>query len=408
MHPNDFHRAPKGSSFLFLLTLLPAGLAQQSDPPAEPARRSPRLEDAQPLARMSGAIRVLHAFAGEESDFLGSSLCALGDISGDGVPDFALGAGRPDAHGYVLAISGKDGSTLTRWEGTRGDPGDGYGNPLSSVGDTDGDGIGDLAVGASGWNRGRGLAAIYSGSTHELRYALVGGTTPNERPSVSVGELPPSNIEDEPSEECWFGSLLTPAADVDADGCADFFVNDWLVSGKDGRPILRSEAIGLTVDVEDFPSGDADGDGFRDVLVAEGEPGPPDAQGGHPELARVRLIDGRRGKLLLQWTQRGCVDQGIFLCKAIGDVDGDRVVDFLTRTGPDRAPCAAWIVIRSGVDGGELFTIASDERGFGAQAESLGDLDGDGRAELLISDPGASIDGARGCGAAYVLSFGGD
>jgi hypothetical protein len=69
------------------------------------------------------------------------------------------------------------------------------------------------------------------------------------------------------------------------------------------------------------------------VFVATGEIGPPDAQGGHPELVRICLVDGRFGRMLQQWTQSGSVDLGGLLCKAIGDIDGDGFVDLLTRTG---------------------------------------------------------------------------
>jgi hypothetical protein len=465
MSPRIQSVAPWSLAVAFSGAVLSLGAAPQEVPDVAQAHLPPRLEVPPPPARLPDGVRVVSAFGGEESDFLGTSLCALGDISADGVPDFALGAGRVYGEGYVLAISGKDGCVLARWEGTRGAPEDGYGATICAIGDTDGDGVGDLAVGAPAWTEYRGYAAVYSGSSRELLYSLAGEAELDELPRVRMGELPPHN--DEPFDDdaifagACIGSVLAPAVDVDGDGCSDFLLNDWLISGKNGHAIVRSRALALTGDldgdgnrdclfqrpregedefelsfrppVEDdalefrttlsleslgrlelgnwgnvLVSEDVNGDGFLEVFVMSGDASPPDAQGGHPEFVRCHLIDGRHGRALLEWTQRGSSDGAELLCKPIGDVDGDRVVDFLTRTGPERAPCASWIVIRSGVDGRELYTMGSSDPDFGAQAVGIGDLDGDGRAELLISDSSACIEGVRGCGVAYVLSFAND
>jgi hypothetical protein len=103
----------------------------------------------------------------------GASLARLGDVNGDGHGDVAVGA--PGA-GRVLVLSGANWSTLY----TLGAPaaGTGFGSSLAAVNDTNADGRPDLAVGApladvNGPDSG--ALTVYSGSTGALIYSIVGG-----------------------------------------------------------------------------------------------------------------------------------------------------------------------------------------------------------------------------------------
>jgi len=85
-------------------------------------------------------------------DALGSAL-AVGDFDGDGVDDLAIGApGRLESRGQVVVRFADDSATgldqdFTNW--TVAAPGDRFGASLAA-GDFDGDGYSDLAVGAPG------------------------------------------------------------------------------------------------------------------------------------------------------------------------------------------------------------------------------------------------------------------
>lgn len=95
---------------------------------------------------------------GEFETEFGQFVAGLGDVNGDGVPD--LLASAPDLldvsggnGGFSRVISGADGATLRQHNGYD----DGHGTTthigvgLSGVGDLDGDGVGDYAIGVLVW-----------------------------------------------------------------------------------------------------------------------------------------------------------------------------------------------------------------------------------------------------------------
>ena len=86
-------------------------------------------------------------------DGYGSSVANIGDLNGDGVQDLAVGA-RDDAALYIHFMN-TDGSisTTTKIDSTTPNGpvlngGDEYGFSVANIGDLDGDGVQDIAVGA--------------------------------------------------------------------------------------------------------------------------------------------------------------------------------------------------------------------------------------------------------------------
>ena len=122
-------------------------------------------------------------FAGEDGTVLfhsgiqparsqfGAAVACLGDLNGDGVPDFAVGRpeepGQPGSPpGFVHVYSGSDGVELGQIAGS--EDGDGFGASIAPLGDLDGDSIPDFAVGSPGHDRGGAVDAgridIFSGA----------------------------------------------------------------------------------------------------------------------------------------------------------------------------------------------------------------------------------------------------
>jgi hypothetical protein len=103
----------------------------------------------------SGATgAVLFTLEGEPNDRLGSSLCAAGDWDGDGHDDVLAGSGVYYGDNFVLLISGATGAVLKTlvldhpWLTFGFDTE--FGGACAGIGDVDGDGRADFAVGAPG------------------------------------------------------------------------------------------------------------------------------------------------------------------------------------------------------------------------------------------------------------------
>ncbi len=92
-------------------------------------------------------------WGGAAPHVFGYALAALGDIDGDGAVDLAVGTPVAHAHagevdpwrGFVSVLSGKSGEELYRVEGVH--DGDQAGKSLAAIGDWNDDGVQDLFVG---------------------------------------------------------------------------------------------------------------------------------------------------------------------------------------------------------------------------------------------------------------------
>ena len=203
---------------------------------------------------------ALWTMAGQEIlDRLGSDVAAAGNLDGDGVPDFVIGAratdpGGLDGAGTVYAYSGDSFSLLWTFDGSvyKGH----VGAALAGVGDIDRDGFDDVLVGAPGQS-GVGAAA----------YLLSG------RDGMVLLDLP------RPSSRDKFGEAVANAGDVDGDGVHDLLIgapptigstgSAWVYSGASGALIV--ELVGDQL-LGGFGSsvaglGDLTGTGFGEVIV---------------------------------------------------------------------------------------------------------------------------------------------
>ena len=172
------------------------GAFEQADGPGRVELRS--------LASGSKLLEVRGAWLG---DGFGSSLCALGDVDGDGWAELAVGAVQdgldrdlvPRHPGYVSLVSTKDGAALWKASGREEDRR--FGATLTRIGDADGDGHDDLLVGMTGPRDAKGapgMIVALSAATGTPLYAV-----DVEGPYLGLG------------------SVLASAPDLDGDGCAD-------------------------------------------------------------------------------------------------------------------------------------------------------------------------------------------
>ena len=140
--------------------------------------------------------------------------------------------------------------------------------------------------------------------------------------------------------------------------------------------------------------GDLDGDGRADFAASAPTDSRRAENGGS-----VDAYSSVTGELL--WRVSG--DEGAQLglgLEAAGDVDGDGVPDVLAAEPPlDR------VLVLSGRDGAELLRLEPEgaDEAFGTQVSDLGDVNGDGHADLLIGAPQSDA-GGEDAGRLYVMS----
>jgi hypothetical protein len=119
-------------------------------------------------------------------NWYGYALARLGDLNGDGIPEFAIGSPAeilppaPGLHGAVYVYSGANGTVYSIFGATVYD--EYLGEALASIEDMDGDGIDDILVGAPKGDetptlQAPGVVHIYSGLTTSV-ICTVGVTDP--------------------------------------------------------------------------------------------------------------------------------------------------------------------------------------------------------------------------------------
>ncbi|MCR9202068.1 MAG: hypothetical protein NXI04_25780 [Planctomycetaceae bacterium] len=311
---------------------------------------------------------------GTQGEQFGNNATGGGDLDQDGHVDLLVGAPNKLAPGNAYAFSGATGELLHHWTGDAA--GDLFGNEVLSVSDRDGDGHPDVFVGAaagSGRQAGAGYGVIYSGKTGDVLLRVEGEQTgdqfgnaagfmtnddgtatlavgaqnagANDRGRVYVYRLNGANIlpafviEGDDKSRNLGQMFVTSPGDNDDDGFADIYVSDFgdnttvrgggkvrIVSGKDGTDLLTltGRHIGEGLGTSPSDAGDVNGDGAGDLVIGAWQNAEGAKSGG-----RVYLYDGRTGDLLRTWTCKTAGDTFGFDACGIGDVDGDGQTDFL-------------------------------------------------------------------------------
>lgn len=279
--------------------------------------------------------RVLHDWSADTRSFwyawycfaAGPVACGVGDWDGDGRADVAVGGRRDaDCRGRVDVYSGRDGSTLRTFFGE--DSNAGLGVSLCTVDDLDGDSKRELVAGM--------VPGADNACSRAETHAAASVRVYSSKDASILAELRPET----PSPV--FGLSIASSGDLDGDGRADLWIGEPLAnfmacplvtpglqawSSRDWKPLRRVAGSTKNDGYTDrrfatvlVPIDDLDGDGRRDVVATI-----PDSFGSEASVISAQgAVLGRfeAKPTNIPANALGPVSLGMSAC-AVGDVDKD-------------------------------------------------------------------------------------
>lgn len=338
---------------------------------------------------VGGEWRTRYQYAGGAVvEGLGSSVAGGGDLNADGVPDYAVGLPWANTaagffSGAIEAYSGADGTLLWRADSTIADSK--LGTSLAFAGDIDRDGHADLVSGAT-WSSRFGASLI--GTVH----AFSGADGREIR--VHWGQRDSEAL----------GVSVCGAGDFDADGYADYAAGSiapvllpWhsgaisVFSGRTGARLLFLPGgqnfghFGWRL----ANAGDLNGDGVEELLVSSiHERVYP---GGYLEAGRIYAMSLPDQQALYTVSGGQQFDHLGESLAALSDWDGDGIREFIAGATQDTIVQPGYAEVFSGADGRRLLRVHGETAYdfFGQAVAGAGDLDADGREDLLVGAAGA-------------------
>jgi len=339
------------------------------------------------------------------TNYYGNSVSDAGDVNGDGYGDVVVGAyGMSSFQGRVFVYYGGAIINITADQTMTGEfTGDNFGTSVSSAGDANGDGYDDILIGASGFSSGSGKTYLY-----------LGGETIDDNADKFFNA---ENAGDN------FGISVSGCGDINGDGNSDLIVGAYsndINGANSGRAYIYFNTMTGT-DIEDLTftgagtndvlgcsvssAGDVNGDGYDDIII-----GAFGYNGGTNQGRAYIYFGGSSMNNTADVTLTG-VSVGDYFgdeASSAGDVNGDGFSDvivgapgYLTDQG------RAYIyyggsTMNSTVD--VTLTGFSSNDGFGISVSEAGDVNGDGYADVIAGAYGYNA--GTNQGRAYIY-FGG-
>jgi hypothetical protein len=372
----------------------------------------------------------------QPSSLFGYSTAGAGDVNGDGYGDVIVGAYQYDAgqtdEGAAFVFLGSasgiaDGNPATAQTQLESDQTGAYfGERVAGAGDVNGDGYGDVIVGAAGYDNGQtdeGGAFVFHGSATGIA---------NGNPATAATRLE-SNLVDTQLIYVYVGfGVVAAAGDVNGDGYGDVIVGApgydngqtdegaaFMFHGSptgiaDGNPTTAAAQLEVDQQAAGFgyvaSAGDVNGDGYGDVIVGAFNYNlpPPSVNGEGASfvfhgsasgigVASTVLTEGQTGSYF-GWS-----------VSSAGDVNGDGYGDVIIgapRYTAGEANEGGAFVYRGSASGILVGSsqLESNQAAafFGAFVASAGDVNGDGYADVIVGAPDYDA-GQTDEGAAFVF-----
>ncbi|MEZ6196772.1 MAG: hypothetical protein R3F20_13770 [Planctomycetota bacterium] len=297
-------------------------------------------------------VGVIGAEQGDAAgDWFGHQVASVGDVNGDGTADYAVGSRfasfmSAPSSGRLTIFDGSDDSILHRIEGAGG--GDEIGREIAGIGDVNGDGFDDFIVGS----RSVDAVGFDSGAVYVISGAHIagnpGGTSQLSNAGTSGAEL---HVFVGLSGDS-IGLAIANLGDLDQDGLDDLGISSRHGAASFGEVFVVSGAYVVTAPVSSST-----------------------LNSGHAGL--IHYLQGTEA--------HGIFGQSI---ANVGLIDGDPVPDFAVGE-LDASGGAGKLHIFSGSSAAPIQVFEAPYLAhMGRSIVGVGDLDGDGRDELAVSGSG--------------------
>ncbi len=326
------------------------------------------------------------------------------DINGDGFTDVAMGAPNvAPARGGVQFRLGSSRELGAPQQVTSPYNGGGFGRFVTSIGDVNGDGFGDFAIGSHlatvGTFSNAGCVFVHSGAADGMvgaETSRICGTAAAQRFGVTIsgGDVNRDGYSD----------VVVGAPGASANGRVLVFQGS--ARGVSPTPAFELEGTASDPSVGGSCStGDVNGDGYADIVVGafgRGGPGSVLLFRGSPSAPSAALVIATGG---------GSTSEMGFSVHASGDANGDGCCDIL-------AADPSGSVVGRGNPGSVLLLLGevmaaprrvlafdgalSGDR-FGSSVSFVNDGNSDGYDEVLIGAPAANVGTQDDAGAVYLF-----
>jgi len=368
---------------------------------------------------------------GADSAF-GSSVCTAGDVNGDGISDLIVGAPRYDGgqadEGKIFVFYGSPSgpSSSADWAAEPDQANARLGASVSTAGDVNGDGYGDILAGAPRYMdtlSQQGGAFLWLGGAS----GLGDPGTPANADWFAFG----------PHADAFFGIGVAAVGDENGDHYGDIAVGaSWYsnpencegavfffrgsASVPSGSPDWQAESdqalaqMGRAV----AGAGDVDGDGFADLLVGAHlyDDGNADEGAAFLWLGGTLAADPDGTPLNADWSAQIDQDDAGFgtAVSTAGDVNGDGYADVIIGApgyaNLDAGEGGAFLYLGSTTGPSAAFDWKAESNqggaALGTSAFTSGDIDGNGYCDVVMGAP--SYDGSTGDEGAAFGWFGGE
>ncbi|NIJ53990.1 FG-GAP-like repeat-containing protein [Dyadobacter arcticus] len=331
------------------------------------------------------------------------SIASAGDVNGDGYSDIIVGApmfdkGENDEgaafvwHGMASGVMSLAAHTLEVNQQNAS-----FGFSTASAGDVNGDGFGDVVIGAFNFDNGQinsGAAFIYYGSPNGLNFI---------QPTKLGSNVPFAH----------FGSSVSGAGDINGDGYGDVivgapyygnneedegavyvFYGSALGINSEVAKIIESNQKGAQLGFSIAGAGDVNGDSFSDIIAGaiwykhnQYKEGAAFVYLGSPDginiLNTIRIESGQ------SYSEMGASVSGA------GDINNDGFDDIVvgamqyTNYESSQIPQGAAFVFKgspTGIDKNTFTKLKMDQSYafFGNDVSAAGDVNGDGYGDLIV------------------------